>query len=275
MGPRPAGAYAGAAADGPGAAAGAAWAMAPLAHALSAGLRGTARLLDQALAPGRCSLCDLPSGRSLDLCPVCEGDLPGLERPCRRCALPLPAGAASELCGPCLRRPPPFETLTAACAYADPADLLVTGLKFRRERHAARVMAALMVGRAGARLPAFRAGEACLVPVPLHPLRRWRRGHDQAALLARQLAAFTGLPLAPGLVRRVRATAPQAGLGRRARKRNPAGAFRARPAVRDRHLVLVDDVATTGATLAAVARAARRAGARRVDAWVFARTERP
>jgi ComF family protein len=245
-----------------------------LAHALSFVLRGTARLLDEALAPGRCSLCDLPSGRSLDLCPVCEGDLPELGRPCRRCALPLPANAASELCGPCLRRPPPFETLTAACAYADPADLLVTGLKFRRERHAARVMATLMTARAGELVAQARARGAALVPVPLHPLRRWRRGHDQAALLAEQLAALTGLPLATGLVRRVRATAPQAGLGRRARQRNLAGAFRVRAAARGRPLVLVDDVATTGATLAAVARAARRAGAARVDAWVFARTER-
>jgi ComF family protein len=108
-------------------------------------------------------------------------------------------------------------------------------------------------------------------PVPLHPVRRRERGYDQAAHLARAFARRAGAPCVNALAR-TRRTKQQARLGARARAENLAGAFRATDAalVRGRTVALVDDVATTGATLAAGAHALRSAGAQRVVAWTIA-----
>src|SRR5690606_29209375 len=111
-----------------------------------------------------------------------------------------------------------------------------------------------------------------VVPVPLHCARLRRRGYDQALELARPLAHALALPLQPRLLQRVRATAPQSELSAAARRRNLRDAFVvAADAAPPAHVVLVDDVMTTGATLHAAARALRHAGVARVDAWVCAR----
>jgi ComF family protein len=168
----------------------------------------------------------------------------------------------------------------APVAYEGPARELVRGLKFRRGVALADRMAALMVANAPAGL--LRVvddadpgdpldGQApALVPVPLHPARRRRRGFNQAAVLAEALARRTGLPVADCLSRSGGAGS-QVGRPRSARLSAPAGRISAHPPVPGRSLI-VDDVATTGATLAACARVLRAAGAREVRAITFART---
>jgi len=112
-----------------------------------------------------------------------------------------------------------------------------------------------------------------LVPLPLHRARLRSRGYDQALELSRPLAQAFGLPLLDRALVRRRATPAQSRLDAAARRRNLRGAFDADPAVvLPPHVAIVDDVVTTGATLHAAARALRRAGAQRVDAWVCART---
>ena len=113
---------------------------------------------------------------------------------------------------------------------------------------------------------------AALVPVPLHHRRLRQRGYDQALELARPLARALDLPLLAGHLQRHRATVPQSELDAAARRRNVRGAFGvADGTALPRHVALVDDVMTTGATLAEAARALRRAGVSRVDLWVAAR----
>ncbi|HUS07378.1 MAG TPA: ComF family protein [Bryobacteraceae bacterium] len=114
-----------------------------------------------------------------------------------------------------------------------------------------------------------------VVPMPLHWLRRWKRGFNQSQLLARVVAGRLGTPLVSAL-RRKRATLPQAGLSNAQRRSNVAGAFvvRKRAIVKDRHILLVDDVMTTGATLAASASALKRAGASRITVLTVARVDR-
>ena len=114
-----------------------------------------------------------------------------------------------------------------------------------------------------------------IVPLPLHWWRRYRRGFNQAALLAKPISRATGWPVEP-LLRRVKNTPAQAGLTRAARRRNVAGAFRAASAerLRGQRVLLIDDVLTTGATAAAAAATLRRAGAARVAVLTLARVDR-
>lgn len=191
---------------------------------------------------------------------------------CWSCGAPAPRGAA--LCGGCRRSlaflSPAQVTLSgvrvwAPVAYEGPGRALVRGLKFGGALSLAREMAALIVASAPAELL-----RGALVPVPLHPARRRRRGFNQAALLAEAIARRTGLPVSECLRRR-EAGPPQVGRDRRERLAGPAGSIEADGAAPER-AVIVDDVATTGATLAASAAALRAAGAGEVAALVFART---
>ena len=244
------------------------------------------------LWPRQCLACGDPGLDGLDLCGACAAQLPWNRRACAGCALPLPSAdpstsalphAASPppgavlpsaiLCGTCLRRRatgrrrPVLDAVHAACVYAAPVDRLLPRFKFHRDLAAGALLAQLMADAF-----AHRPRPAALVPVPLHRSRLRRRGYDQALELSRPLARALDLTLFEDLLVRTRATSPQSELGAAARRRNVEGAF----AVNDisevpAHVVLVDDVMTTGATLTAAAQALRRAGAVRVEAWVCAR----
>jgi ComF family protein len=162
----------------------------------------------------------------------------------------------------------------APVAYAGPARDLVRALKFRGATAVAHAMAAQIAANAPAELLAGAAGAPrpgpALVPVPLHPRRLRRRGYNQARLLADALARRTGLDLTDCLWRKGSA-ATQVGRDRSERRLGPAGSIEPQGAVPG-HVLLVDDVATTGATLAACAAALRAAGSIEVAALVFART---
>jgi ComF family protein len=214
--------------------------------------------------PPRCLLCGETGMNGRDLCPACTEALPWNARACLRCALPLPT---PDTCGACLQKPPSMGETHAVFVYGFPLDRLVPRLKFHNDLAAGRLLSGLMAEALGA-LPR----PAALVPVPLHDTRLGRRGYDQALELAAPLARRLRIPLLADVLLRTRATAPQSELDAVARQRNLQRAFavRANAALPD-HIVLVDDVMTTGATLEAAARTLRRAGVSRVDAWVCAR----
>lgn len=241
------------------------------------------------LWPPRCLLCRDRGDAGLDLCRACAHGLPWLGQACRSCAIPL-APAPRHLqdlhpgdggepqprppglrCGRCLRRPPPLTEAHAACLYGAPLDRLLPRFKFHHDLAAGRLLAQLMAQRFRS-LPATWPAAVALLPIPLHPRRLRQRGYDQALELARPLARALDLPLLHDALVRVRHTAPQSRLQATRRQRNLEDAFRARgSAALPAHVVLVDDVMTTGATLHAAAIALHRAGVARVDAWVCAR----
>jgi ComF family protein len=223
--------------------------------------------LGAALWPARCLACGETGSGGLDLCPPCRTALPWNRQACSRCAIPLPTSDGTATCGRCLRRPPPLDQVRSACLYGAPLDRWLPRFKFHHDLAAGRLLAQLLAA-ACADAPRPQA----LVPVPLHRARLRRRGYDQALELAKPLARALDLPLQSRLLQRVRPTVPQSELSAAARRRNLRDAFVvAADAALPAHVVLVDDVMTTGATLHAAARALRRAGVARVDAWVCAR----
>jgi predicted amidophosphoribosyltransferase len=180
------------------------------------------------------------------------------------------AGRAAPLCRECRAQMHPARGspgVWAAFDYDGPAGALVRALKFGGRAGIADVMAGQIAALAP---PELLRG--CIVPVPVHPSHRRRRGIDHCAALARALARRTGLPYAACLVRGGDPQ-PQVGRGRRARMRGPAGSVAVRAGVNaPREAMLIDDVVTTGATLAACTRALTDSGAQRTTAIAYART---
>ena len=204
-----------------------------------------ARLVLDAVAPLRCAACDQVSSKPI--CTACTDVLAAQRGP-----------APIEL---------PFGTASAAFTFeAEVREVLHRG-KFQGNRAALAQLARLAAGRL--ELSSLTPPDA-IAAVPLGARRRRQRGYNQAEVVASVFAEVAGLPMPAGLVRQ-RETAPQASRGEEARRANVAGAFTWRgPELWGTELWLVDDVLTTGATLAGAASVLRAAGARRVDALVIA-----
>ncbi len=223
-----------------------------------------ADLLRARLLPQDCRLCGLPSGDAL-LCAGCRNELPHLSPAhCPVCALPLPA---AQVCGRCLRHPPAFDATLAVWAYADPADSLIHALKFRDQLP--------LAGWFAEELQALGLPPCdLLLAMPLHPHRLAARGFNQSVEIARVLARRADLSFAAFGLERLHDTPPQRGLAWSQRRRNVRGAFAVSTDVAGRHVAVVDDVLTTGASLHEVARTLKTAGALTVTNLVLARTPR-
>jgi ComF family protein len=240
---------------------------APAAAAARFALR---QLLDFALPP-RCPGCAAITGEPHRFCLDCWRSLAFLAEPCcARCGLPFAFGAQGRAeCGACLAEPPPFDRLRAAVAYGEVSRQVALKLKYSGRPGLAETLAHFMVRHAAP------AGDGVLVPVPLHRWRIWKRGYNQAALIASALARRTGLDCELDLLRRARATPPLKGLGRRERTLAVRGAFQVprdlRPRLAGRHILLIDDVYTSGATASACARTLKRSGAASVEVLCWAR----
>lgn len=183
------------------------------------------------------------------------------------CALPSPHGA---VCGACLVHRPAFDRTVALYRYAFPADRLVQSLKYGSRLPAARWFAEALAARVG-----VPPRVDLIVPVPLAAARLRERGFNQSVEIARRLAPLVGVPISLDAIARVRSTVTQTALPVGDRARNVRGAFAASVAVLGARIAVVDDVMTTGATLAEIARVAKRAGAVSVENWVVARAYTP
>ncbi|MEW9625371.1 ComF family protein [Rhodanobacter geophilus] len=226
-------------------------------------------VLSRWLLPLRCLLCAAPGADGTDLCAACAAELPRNRSCCARCALPLPVPAV--LCGECQRHAPPWQAAWAPFRYGWPLDRLESRFKFGRDLAAGRALATLWQ-----REPMPLPQPALLLPVPLHRARLRGRGYNQALELAKPLARHFGVPLRHDVLQRQRGTAAQTELDAVARRRNVRGAFTVRAGVAlPAHVAILDDVMTTGATLAECARVLKRAGVARVDVWALARAPSP
>jgi len=227
--------------------------------------------LDLAL-PRLCAACRAPV-EGQGLCPTCWSKLSFITRPYReRLGIPFVYDSGPGILSmEAIADPPAYHRARAAVRFDEISRALVHGLKYGD-----RLDLAPMLGRWLSHAGRELLSEAdALVPVPLHWRRRWERRFNQSAVLAAAVSSLSGVPVAAGALKRVKATAQQVGLSRSERAANVQGAFRVPPegkaAVAGRRLILVDDVLTSGATVDGCARALLRAGAANIDVLVFAR----
>ena len=246
-----------------------------LKRAAGAALGVLRTTLDLAL-PQLCAACCEPvEGKGL--CPACWSKLSFITRPyCERLGIPFVYDPGPGILSmEAIADPPAYNRARAAVRFDEISRALVHALKYGDRLDLAPMMGR-WISNAGREL---LAEADALVPVPLHWRRQWARRFNQSAMLAAAIAKETGMPIAFGALKRVKATAQQVGLSQAERAANIQGAFRVsadgKAAVAGRRLVLVDDVLTSGATAEGCARALLRAGAANVDVLVFARVADP
>lgn len=224
--------------------------------------------------PPHCGACDAPVDVPGRLCADCWSKVGFIVAPCcARCGTPFEIAAeAGAICAACFRAPPGYRRARAAILYRSVGRDLILALKMADRTWIAPVLAGWMAS-AGAEL----LGDADMIaPVPLHRWRLLSRRFNQSALLAAAVSRESGTAWIPNLLVRARATKLQARLSAIERRKNVRGAFRLRrrhaELVKDKSILLIDDVITTGATAEACVRALVLGGAAGVDVLTLART---
>lgn len=219
--------------------------------------RAAGPLLDLVF-PRTCAGCEREGGY---FCDECEDDAPRLGPPqCRVCSAP----SRDALCAWCQSANQPFNGITAPYRWTGIVQELVYSLKYRNVRASAPRLAELM----SAHLMEKSMDADIMAPVPLHPCRERERGYNQSELLALGISKSTGIPMANGLLARVRNTPPQVTMtSPEERRQNVVEAFECVGDVAGKRVLLVDDVVTTGATVAECAAQLRKAGAEAI--WVL------
>ena len=222
--------------------------------------------------PGLCWLCKMPLALSAwGVCSVCTRSLERHITTCPQCG--LPAANRDLPCGRCLKKSPPWSALVTVADYVPPLSGLIHALKCSGQSSLAQPLARLLL------LAVLQARRTRALPkidmvmnVPLYRRRHWRRGYNQSDLLCRPLARWLGCRYDASAITRVHATAIQHQLNARLRKRNLKNAFRLELPVHGLHIAIVDDVVTTGSTVAELSRLLLQSGAASVQVWCLCRT---
>ena len=238
---------------------------------LAAGVRLQGKSMLELVYPPQCLACDVATSEPFGLCSRCWSGLKLISKPyCLRLGTPFSVDYGADMLSPAaIADPPRFDTGRAVALHDGVAKDLVSRFKYGERLDMSRLMARMMV-QAGQDV---LDGADLIVPVPMHRFRLWRRRYNQAAVLALAIGQMTTIPVSLNALQRVKNTVAQVGLRRNERRANLVGAFRVAPgaqmSLEGRHIVLIDDVRTTGSTLNACAHLLRKAGASRIDVLTF------
>ena len=240
--------------------------------------RRAAKVMLDFVYPPTCVHCEAGVDRADLLCAECWRKLRPITRPfCPRLGLPFefdpgPDGISAEA----IAKPPEFRRARSAFLHNGVAKTLVSRLKFG-DRPDLAVFCARLMALAGHELFENEngVGRAVLVPVPLHRWRQWQRRYNQSSQLAQALSLQTGFCMDPMIIRRIKSTRPQIGLSAAQRAANVAGAFKMHPGgierLDGRSVIIVDDVITTGSTIAAMTQVLKKSGVEHIDVISFSR----
>jgi ComF family protein len=234
------------------------------------------------LFPSRCIFCQrtlvqpafkgLDANPHIEICEDCFRILPHNDCCCVRCALPLAEEAgAAVLCGRCIKKAPAFDYVYSLFRYEDDIIRLVHQLKFSEKITCARSLGEMLLLQLQAKLPNVKQQPDCLLPVPLHPARLRRRGFNQSIEIARIISRRLQIPIEYDAVIRQRKTTSQTGLDVRQRQKNIRGAFEVVTEIKAKHILIIDDVMTTGATVNELARVLKKNNVARVGVLSAAR----
>ena len=209
------------------------------------------------ILPAICVLCGAKTGRKMNLCLACENDLPRFKYACWQCGLPLVSDRVNR-CGQCIQKPPPFNRTLALCSYEKPIAALIMSIKFQQNLCYTKLLGNLLASHVAQQYQHEPLPE-CIIPVPLYKKRLGKRGFNQALEIARPIAKQLQLAMPYKTCRRVKATKAQAETPAKQRANNVKDAFIV-STLSAKHVAIVDDVITTGHTVAEVTRALRRVG---------------
>ncbi len=220
------------------------------------------------LFPSRCILCQKTVNQDIELCPDCYKTLPQNDVCCVRCALPLPDNINNGvLCGRCIQKAPAFDYAHSLFRYEGSVIGLVHQLKFGEKISYARSIGEMLQQK----LLEIGENPDCLLPVSLHDSRLRQRGFNQSIEISRVITNKLAIPIEYDAVVRHRHTPAQTGLDAKQRKKNIIGAFSVVQELNYQHVLIVDDVMTTGATVNELARVLKKNNVARVGVLTIAR----
>jgi len=215
-----------------------------------------------------CVLCDSQAS-SQAICDDCLNDLPRPTNPCLCCAIDLPVTSKYQYCKDCITKPPHYKHTIAAFNYRFPISLIIPLIKHEQHKIHLQWLADYLATTIKQH-PRYKLPQA-LIPVPISKLKRFKKGYNQTEILAKFLSNSLNIKIENQLVTKTKDTTAQAQLNAKERKKNLNAVFRV---INNnyKHLAIVDDVMTTGATAAEIAKALKATGVEQVDLWVLART---
>ena len=232
------------------------------------------------LYPPRCQLC----GGAYDLfyagqlCAPCAADFRLNESACRVCGLPVGVPKISlphqiSICSACTKKPPVYDSCWSPFIYAQPLEWMIQQLKFNAKLNFAPVLSSLMSARLHQGLYKNNKPNA-IIPMPLHNVRLKQRGFNQSHLLIKPVANALNLPIDINSCERVRNTEHQTGKNARQRQQNIKNAFTYKNEHNYQHVIVFDDVVTTGSSVSELTKTLKQSGVKRVDVWCLARAEK-
>lgn len=221
-----------------------------------------------------CVLCGDSVSGNISLCKACKNDLPILEGACKQCGLPFnDAEQWDSVCGQCIKSPPAVDYTLSLYHYETPIDFLITGLKYDQQLSHAAILGELLLEKLQKHTTENSLPD-CILPVPLHKSRLTKRGFNQSLEIARDVAKIFNIPISLDSVKRKRGTRTQTDLTAVERKKNMRGCFEVMNSHKFssyKHIVILDDVVTTGSTVNELAKLLKKSGVEKVGVWSIAR----